>query len=78
MKKELKIAKLFLENSEVVAIPTETVYGLAANAFDEIAVHKIFKIKGRPLFNPLIVHIKSIESLSTVAQNIPEVALKFQ
>lgn len=76
MKKELKIAKLFLENSEVVAIPTETVYGLAANAFDEIAVHKIFKIKGRPLFNPLIVHIKSIESLSTVAQNIPEVALK--
>ncbi len=76
MKRELKIAKEFLEQGEVVAVPTETVYGLAANAFDEIAVQKIFEIKGRPLFNPLIVHIKSIECLQTVAQNIPELALK--
>lgn len=76
MKKELKIAKELLEKGEVVAVPTETVYGLAANALDEVAVQKIFQIKGRPLFNPLIVHIKSIESLQTVAQNVPEVALK--
>ena len=76
MKKELKIAKELLEKGEVVAVPTETVYGLAANALDEVAVQKTFQIKGRPLFNPLIVHIKSIESLQTVAQNVPEVALK--
>ncbi len=75
MTKELKIAKEFLEQNEVVAIPTETVYGLAANAFDEIAVQKIFQIKGRPLFNPLIVHIKSIAYLDTIAQNVPEMAL---
>jgi L-threonylcarbamoyladenylate synthase len=46
---------------EVVAVPTETVYGLAANAFNEGAVAKIFSIKGRPSFNPIIVHIASWE-----------------
>lgn len=76
MTTELKIAKKILEQGEVVAIPTETVYGLAANAFDEVAVQKIFQIKGRPLFNPLIVHIKSIDYLTTITQNIPEVALQ--
>ena len=73
---ELKIAKEFLENGAVVAVPTETVYGLAANAFDVKAVEKIFEIKGRPLFNPLIVHIKSIDYLQTIAQNIPEIGLQ--
>lgn len=72
----LETAKKYLEQGDVVAVPTETVYGLAANAFDEVAVGKIFQIKGRPLFNPLIVHIKSIDDLSTIAQNIPEVALE--
>lgn len=76
MTKELKIAKEFLENGAVVAVPTETVYGLAANAFDAKAVEKIFEIKGRPLFNPLIVHIKSIDYLYTIAQNIPEIGLQ--
>ena len=76
MTKELKIAKKKLEQGEVVAVPTETVYGLAANAFDEVAVEKIFQIKGRPLFNPLIVHIKSIDYLGTIAQNIPEAAFE--
>lgn len=74
MNKALTIAKDLLESGDVVAVPTETVYGLAANAFDAAAVQKIFQIKGRPLFNPLIVHIKSITYLDTVAQNIPEIA----
>ena len=72
----LETAKKYLEQGDVVAVPTETVYGLAANAFDEVAVGKIFQIKERPLFNPLIVHIKSIDYLSTITQNIPEVALE--
>ena len=46
---------------EVVALPTETVYGLAANALDAKAVSKIFKIKGRPANNPIIVHVASVE-----------------
>ncbi|MBC7494654.1 MAG: threonylcarbamoyl-AMP synthase [Flavobacterium sp.] len=76
MNRALKIAQDLLEKGEVVAVPTETVYGLAANAFDAIAVQKIFQIKERPLFNPLIVHIKSIDYLNTVAQNIPDLAYK--
>ena len=50
----------FLKNGEVVGIPTETVYGLAANAFDENAVKGIFTAKGRPSDNPLIVHISDM------------------
>jgi len=61
-----------LNKNGVVAIPTETVYGLAGNAFNEIALQNIFEIKKRPLFNPLIVHIKSIECLEKVAIEIPE------
>ena len=51
----------WLRAGEVVALPTETVYGLAANALDEKAVAKIFQIKGRPANNPIIVHIASVE-----------------
>ena len=56
---EISITKAaeFLKNNEVVGIPTETVYGLAANAFNEQAIKKIFAAKGRPSDNPLIVHI---------------------
>ena len=54
-----RAAKL-LAAGEVVAVPTETVYGLAANAYDEAAVRKIFSAKGRPQDNPLIVHIFTI------------------
>ena len=70
-----KAAKL-LNQGEVVAIPTETVYGLAANAFDENAVKQIFEIKQRPFFNPLIVHIKSIDYLDKIAKDIPAKALE--
>ncbi len=70
-----KTAEL-LRRGEVVAIPTETVYGLAANTFDTNAVAKIFGIKNRPKFNPLIVHIKNIEYIHTIAQNINEKLIK--
>lgn len=59
---------------EVVGIPTETVYGLAANAFDENAVKKIFLAKGRPADNPLIVHICDISELFSLVTEIPEKA----
>lgn len=66
----------YLKNGEVVAIPTETVYGLAANAFDPEAVKKIFEAKGRPQDNPLIVHIADADGLYAVAREVPENALK--
>ncbi len=65
-----------LANGGVVAIPTETVYGLAANALDADAVSKIFSAKGRPQDNPLIVHISSIEELYPLVNCVPETALK--
>jgi L-threonylcarbamoyladenylate synthase len=70
----IKLAADYLEKNEVVAIPTETVYGLAANIFSESAVQKIFEIKKRPFFNPLIVHIASIDDLPKVASEIPDMA----
>lgn len=57
-----------LHNGELVAIPTETVYGLAANALDPIAVKKIFEIKGRPLIDPIIIHIYDLLQAETLAQ----------
>ena len=53
----------YLNNDECVAIPTETVYGLAANAYSKKAVSKIFKLKKRPSSNPLIVHYHDINQL---------------
>ncbi|QGQ48354.1 L-threonylcarbamoyladenylate synthase [Metabacillus sediminilitoris] len=68
-------AQLLREN-EVVAFPTETVYGLGANAFSDEAVRKIYEAKGRPSDNPLIVHIASISKLDEIVQDIPEYAYK--
>ncbi len=65
-----------LRQGGIVAIPTETVYGLAASAFDDKAIKKVFAAKGRPQNNPLIVHISDMDMLKTVAENIPEVALR--
>jgi len=64
-------AEQLLKNGEVVAIPTETVYGLAANAFDATAVTKIFKAKNRPFFDPLIVHTHSIDTIFDWVQDFP-------
>lgn len=61
-----------IKSGEVVGIPTETVYGLAANALDENAVKKIYIAKGRPSDNPLIVHISDISELSPLVAEIPE------
>ena len=65
-----------LKSGEVVGIPTETVYGLGANALDESAVRKIFKAKGRPADNPLIVHICDMEMIKPLVTNIPELAYR--
>ena len=59
----IKIAKKYLNKDDCVGIPTETVYGLAANAYSNIAVKKIFKLKKRPKSNPLIVHYYNIQNL---------------
>jgi L-threonylcarbamoyladenylate synthase len=60
-----------LTSGEVVAIPTETVYGLAANAYDEAAVLKIFQAKDRPSFDPLIVHVRDRAQVDQVVAHIP-------
>jgi len=64
-------AKSLLEEGELVAIPTETVYGLAANALNTDAVLKIFETKNRPHFDPLIVHVSSIEQASSLVTDFP-------
>jgi L-threonylcarbamoyladenylate synthase len=73
---DINIAAASLVKNEIVAIPTETVYGLAGNAFNEEALKKIFILKRRPFYNPLIVHIKSSNCLEEVACDIPEIAWK--
>lgn len=65
-----------LDKGEVVGFPTETVYGLAGNIYNEEAISKIFSVKQRPSFNPLIVHIGSISELYKIAIDIPESALE--
>jgi L-threonylcarbamoyladenylate synthase len=65
-----------LRRGEVVALPTETVYGLAANAFDAAAVEKIFRAKGRPAHNPLIVHVSDLAMARRCAARWPELADK--
>jgi L-threonylcarbamoyladenylate synthase len=66
----LKAAADILKSGEVLAFPTETVYGLGANALDEEAVNKIFNAKGRPSDNPLIVHVSSVEMAEELVLDI--------
>ena len=66
-----KAAKI-IKKRGLVAFPTETVYGLGANALNKKAVRKIFKAKARPLDNPIIVHIADLKDLSKLARNIPK------
>jgi L-threonylcarbamoyladenylate synthase len=72
--KDIQKAITLLNNEEIVAIPTETVYGLAGNIFSEKAIKSIFSTKKRPFFNPLIVHIPNVEHLQNVVSYIPEKA----
>ena len=67
MPKDIDIAARTLKDGGLVVFPTETVYGLGANALDAEAVSKIFEAKGRPADNPLIVHISDYEMLSGLA-----------
>lgn len=71
---DIKVVKDLLIRSELAGIPTETVYGLAANAFDPIAVAKIFKVKERPTFDPLIVHVSGLDQAEKFVREIPEKA----
>lgn len=73
--KNIDVAASLLKVGKLVAIPTETVYGLAANALDFEAVVQIFSVKNRPTFDPLIVHLLNIESLETYVLKIPQKAL---
>ena len=73
---DIDIAADIIKNGGLVAIPTETVYGLAANALDGKAVSKIFKAKGRPMDNPLIVHVSCIEEIDKLVSEIPPQAKK--
>lgn len=70
----LGVVAALLKSNEVVGFPTETVYGLGANALDASAVNKIFKAKGRPSDNPLIVHVSDLEMLNTLVEDISEKA----
>jgi len=72
--KDILKAVRLLNDEELVAIPTETVYGLAGNIYSEKAINAIFKTKQRPKFNPLIVHIPNVEYLENIVEYIPEKA----
>lgn len=72
--KDISKAIAILNNEGVVAIPTETVYGLAGNIYSETAVKAIFETKQRPFFNPLIVHIPNLEHLKNVVSSVPKKA----
>ena len=74
----LSEAKNIIQNGGVVAIPTETVYGLGGNAFDDNAVKKIFEIKGRPNDNPLIAHVHLDYDLSQIIDYDPPYAKKLR
>ena len=71
---DIQKAIALLSNEELVAIPTETVYGLAGNIFSKKAIKRIFETKKRPFFNPLIVHISSVALLETIVSEVPEKA----
>ena len=70
------IAAEILKNGGLVALPTETVYGLGANGLDEKAVAKIFIAKGRPQDNPLILHVAEPEQMEDICHDIPEAAYR--
>jgi L-threonylcarbamoyladenylate synthase len=72
----IKDAAAALVKGDLVAIPTETVYGLGADATNEDAIARVYKVKGRPIGHPLIVHISSLGNLDKWARDIPEYAVK--
>lgn len=75
--KDIEKAAALLKDSSLVAIPTETVYGLAANALDESAVAEIFRVKNRPTFDPLILHVADVEGVKKYSIDCPIPLLDF-
>lgn len=73
---DILYAKQLLQSGQVIGIPTETVYGLAGNAFDDDAVLKIFSVKNRPQFDPLIIHTDSLGKLTAFIADFPGKARK--
>ncbi|MEE5993207.1 MAG: L-threonylcarbamoyladenylate synthase [Oscillospiraceae bacterium] len=73
---EIEIAARLIAGGELVAFPTETVYGLGADAMNADAVRAIFTAKGRPADNPLIVHISDFDMIYQVAREVPEIAVR--
>lgn len=73
-KKLIKEAANIIKSGGIVAFPTETVYGLGANGLDEQAIKKIYRAKGRPVDNPLILHISEKEQLNPLVKDIPDIA----
>lgn len=73
---DIKKAGEILKNGGLIAFPTETVYGLGANGLDESAVSKVYKAKGRPSDNPMILHISQIDEIYDIAEEINEDCLK--
>ena len=71
---ELEQAAIALRSGAIIAFPTETVYGLGANAFDPLAIARVFDAKGRPQDNPLIVHVSDASMLHQVASHVPDAA----
>ena len=75
-KDSLALAAKLIKDGEIVAFPTETVYGLGANVFDENAVKKIYEAKGRPGDDPLIAHVADADGVYSVAAEVTEDAMK--
>lgn len=73
---QISEAVKWLQSGQIVGIPTETVYGLAGNGFDIQAVSRIFEVKNRPFFNPLILHVADLTSVYTCVREFPEEAQK--
>ena len=73
---ELREASVVIKENGLVIFPTETVYGLGANALNEEAISKIFIAKGRPNDNPLIVHISNFDMLNKLTKNITDIEKK--
>ena len=71
---DIEQAKKLLNHGEVVGIPTETVYGLAGNALNEKAILKIYEVKNRPKFDPLIAHTNSLDKVEKLVKHIPDQA----
>lgn len=73
---DINRAMQILNSDELIAIPTETVYGLAGNALNENSILKIFQVKDRPFFDPLIVHTNNLERITDYVKYIPDILME--